>query len=339
MANQDEMSHIRSGGRRIELYAELGGYFSPDGHLDEPKFRSFVSASLKERATDRGHDALSPDQASEWLSSYLESVLSYLDQRGLHRATFRLFEVAVEEAAKLGIDKVALDPGRMKNLLSLASAPEESRPKSPADPDDKKRKIFDAALIVFAERGFHAATMDEIAATSGVGKGTLYRHFKSKEDLLDRLLAETSSEIIGKLSTIFSGRTDVLAEIHDFIEQWVEFIEKNHVLYRLIQTEGIIVPRSGKRTMFYEYLIANLPMLKEHFASMNRQRTLKLTSFHTVAYGMLGFIDGVVHRWFRSGMDYPLRDEIPIIAEVLFNGFVGERGDRKVFFVAPEDQE
>ena len=129
-----------------------------------------------------------------------------------------------------------------------------------------------------------------------------------------------------------------LGDVDAFIEHWVEFIEEHHVLYRVIQSEGMRVLSAGKQGTFYEHLISNLPMLKEHFASMNKNRTLKLTSFHTVAYGMLGFIDGVVQRWFRSGMDYPLRDEIPVILEVLFNGFVGEHRDGKTFFVPPEDQ-
>jgi len=329
MSNNDEMYHIRSGGRRIELYAELGTYFSSDGRLREAAFQDFIRGSLQERETD---------DASQWLSSYLERVLGYLEERGMQGVTFRLFELAIDEAAKLGIDQVAVGPERMKRLLTLAAPTEESTSVRSPDPDDKKKKIFEAALAVFAEQGFHAATMDEIAAVSGVAKGTLYRHFKSKQDLLDRLLAEATEEIVGKLASIFSGRNHVLQEIHEFIEQWVLFIENNHVLYRLVQAEGIAAPRTGKRMMFYEYLISNLPLLKEHVAAMNQEQTLKLTSFYTVAYGMLGFIDGVVHRWFRSGMDYPLRDEVPIIAEVLFNGFVGEGGRGKVFFVEPEGQ-
>ena len=332
----DRMFHVKPGGRRIALYAELGSYFSADGRLLEPSFRAFVQASLRAQGAGPDAEGRLPDEASQWLSGYLESVLSYLEERQMPRASLHLFEVAVEEATQLGIDKVVVDPGRLQRLLALAAAGEQAAPRQTVDAD-KKQKIFAAALSVFAERGFHAATMDQIAASSGFGKGTLYRHFKSKEALLERLLTETSEQIIGDLSTIFSGHTEVLEQIQAFIEHWVGFIETNHVLYRLIQSEGMRVFGAAQRTTFNEHLISNLPMLKEHFAAMNTQRTLKLTSFHTVAYGMLGFIDGVVQRWFRSGMDYPLRDEIPVILEVLFNGFVGERGDGKTFFVPPED--
>ena len=94
--------------------------------------------------------------------------------------------------------------------------------------------------------------------------------------------------------------------------------------------------KASRQTMFYEYLIADFPMIKERVAAMDTDGALKTTSFHTVAYGMLGFIDGVVRKWFRSGMDYPLRDEMPVILEVLFNGFVREGARRQTYFVPPE---
>ena len=100
--------------------------------------------------------------------------------------------------------------------------------------------------------------------------------------------------------------------------------------------EGIKL-HDGNQTVFYEFLISNLPMIKERVVSMDDDQLLKTTSFHTVVYGIFGFIDGVVQKWFRSGMDYPLRDEISTILEVLFNGFVREHENAKVFFVPPGD--
>jgi AcrR family transcriptional regulator len=51
-------------------------------------------------------------------------------------------------------------------------------------PEYKRRVILDAALHVFAGRGYAAARISDIAAEAGVGKGTVYLYFASKEDLL-----------------------------------------------------------------------------------------------------------------------------------------------------------
>lgn len=55
---------------------------------------------------------------------------------------------------------------------------------------DKTSLIFQAAIDVFSERGFDRATMDDIAARANVAKGTIYYHFKSKEELFLFLVEE-----------------------------------------------------------------------------------------------------------------------------------------------------
>lgn len=53
--------------------------------------------------------------------------------------------------------------------------------------DKREREILEAAAAVFAERGFRATRIDDVAARAGIGKGTVYEYFRSKEDLFMRL--------------------------------------------------------------------------------------------------------------------------------------------------------
>lgn len=53
-----------------------------------------------------------------------------------------------------------------------------------------KKLIFDASIKSFSQKGFHKSTMDEIADMAGVAKGTLYYHFKSKEDIFKFIIDE-----------------------------------------------------------------------------------------------------------------------------------------------------
>lgn len=319
---KDSMAHVRSGGGQIALYAELGDYFSSDGHLREDAFRAFVRNALEERS--RGQEV------QDWLSVYLDRVLTYLEEKGMGSATLPLFEIAIDESAKLGIDEVTVSPKHMRRMLSQRNVVAEVEMTREQSADGKRERILDAALDHFINRGFHESTIEEIAAASGVAKGTVYRYFSSKDDLLEQLLQLTSEKLATQFKHVFSEDTNVLVQIKSFVEEWVAFIEENHALYRLIQAQASSL-RAGDQTVFYEILISQFPMTKERVVSMNRGGELKTTSFHTVAYGTLGFIDGVAHKWFRSGMDYPLRDEIPIILEVLFNGFVEDRRGGETF--------
>ena len=53
-----------------------------------------------------------------------------------------------------------------------------------------KRKIFETSMKLFAEKGYDATSVEDITATVGVAKGTLYYHFTSKEEIFDFLVEE-----------------------------------------------------------------------------------------------------------------------------------------------------
>ena len=53
-----------------------------------------------------------------------------------------------------------------------------------------KRRIFNTAVQIFAEKGYDNASVEEITAIAGVAKGSLYYHFAKKEDIFDMLLEE-----------------------------------------------------------------------------------------------------------------------------------------------------
>ena len=56
-----------------------------------------------------------------------------------------------------------------------------------ADPNDKREAVLAAALDLFAEYGFHATSVPQVAEQAGVALGTIYRYFPSKEALVNEL--------------------------------------------------------------------------------------------------------------------------------------------------------
>lgn len=67
-----------------------------------------------------------------------------------------------------------------------------------------KSKIVEAARVVFGKKGYHDATMDDVAKEVGVSKGALYSYFKSKEDILKEISLQghqTLRTILSKTST------------------------------------------------------------------------------------------------------------------------------------------
>jgi AcrR family transcriptional regulator len=71
--------------------------------------------------------------------------------------------------------------------------------------DRRRRQLLDVARDVFARRGFHATSMDDVAAAAGVTKPVLYQHFPSKRALFVELLDDVGHRLIHALGAATSA--------------------------------------------------------------------------------------------------------------------------------------
>src|SRR5204862_945310 len=83
---------------------------------------------------------------------------------------------------------------------------------------DKRARILDAAIKVFAERGFHSATVAEIARAAGVADGTIYLYFKGKDDLLLRLFDEKMTELLAEVKAAVAQERTAPDKLRRFIQ-------------------------------------------------------------------------------------------------------------------------
>jgi AcrR family transcriptional regulator len=91
--------------------------------------------------------------------------------------------------------------------------------------DERRQAILDAALDVFARRGYHAASIDEIAHAAGISKALIYEHFPSKRHLHESLLQVNVDDIFSRLvesaATGEPGEVRLRAGVDAFLA-WVE---------------------------------------------------------------------------------------------------------------------
>ena len=84
-----------------------------------------------------------------------------------------------------------------------------------------KRKIFETSMKLFAEKGYDATSIEEITATVGVAKGTLYYHFSSKEEIFNFLVEEG----IKLLQNSIDIKTDLNFKLNVIKECEIKLIE------------------------------------------------------------------------------------------------------------------
>ena len=66
-----------------------------------------------------------------------------------------------------------------------------------------RRAILDAALVLFADKGYHGTAVPEIARAAGIATGTIYRHFAGKEELVNALYCECKASLMTALLAEF----------------------------------------------------------------------------------------------------------------------------------------
>jgi AcrR family transcriptional regulator len=105
--------------------------------------------------------------------------------------------------------------------------------------EERRVAILDAALAVFAERGYHASSIDDIAREGGVSKALIYEHFASKQDLYAELLEQHAGQLFSALSEAISeaGRS-ASARLTVGFDAFYGFVEEHRVAWRMLFREA-----------------------------------------------------------------------------------------------------
>jgi len=102
---------------------------------------------------------------------------------------------------------------------------------------DKRRLITDAAVEVFAQKGFHQARVSDIARRAGVADGTIYLYFKNKEDLLLSIFEEKMDFLLTSLAEALDGVEDPMERIRCFARFHFEQVRTNRSAAEVLQVE------------------------------------------------------------------------------------------------------
>ena len=102
---------------------------------------------------------------------------------------------------------------------------------------DKRTLITDAAVEVFAEKGFNQARVADVARKAGVADGTIYLYFKNKEDLLLSIFEQKMDELLAGLGEALAKTDDPVERIRDFARFHFRQVRENRTAAEVLQVE------------------------------------------------------------------------------------------------------
>ncbi|MGI6587836.1 MAG: TetR/AcrR family transcriptional regulator [Peptococcia bacterium] len=158
----------------------------------------------------------------------------------------------------------------------------------------KKEQIMEAALQIFSVKGFHLAKMEDIAHKAGVGKGTVYEYFSSKEELFKEILKEGVGTFDELLKEELSNAKTIKEKLQGLIRQSLIIWKRFHPLAKTTAMETAFLDspfRSWLMEKHYERLLLIKDIIEEGI-HQQEIRSINGLLFAHLFYGGLASMAG-----------------------------------------------
>ncbi len=210
--------------------------------------------------------------------------------------------------------------------------PEENLPRREREKLGHRREIIDAAVRVFANKGFSNATLEEIAQEAEFSKGALYLHFSSKEDLLYNIIMEKASSFKQFMRDLLNGKESFRKELCDLFKRNAElaFKEKDFFVILMVQHAAGFTALSAAKA-------SELITIHDEFYEIVHNRIVKALESgelrnicpEAVTRMILSAIENMMISNWNCKTLKQLQTAVEIFIDILFNGIAKEKEIRK----------
>jgi AcrR family transcriptional regulator len=168
--------------------------------------------------------------------------------------------------------------------------------------------------------------MNEIAREAGVGTGTLYNYFDSKELIFSALVERRGDELIARMEAASAEQNDPLLRITVTIRTILEYLEEHRALFLLFtQINGVDwgIARVKQAEERYQRCMALLGRaIRDAVAKKLMRRDIPVEQ---QALLVSGAIHGVVRAWLEAGGETPLARNTTLVLDFVMNGLGARR--------------
>jgi len=187
------------------------------------------------------------------------------------------------------------------------------------DPD-KPQQIIEAAVRVFARKGYYNSRVSDIAREAGIAAGTIYLYFKTKDDILVTLFRDKMTEFVDAMHKAIATEPDAASKVRRLVSLHFRLLEEDPNLAEVLQVElrqgqKFFRGASGQEIAAYFALIGSV--LEEGVA----EGRFRLNGSVKVATKMLfGAMDQMATSWVLGKRGYRLVDTAGAVAEIFLQG-------------------
>jgi AcrR family transcriptional regulator len=184
-------------------------------------------------------------------------------------------------------------------------------------------RILDAALSVFAGKGYHRATVDDIVRASGTSKGAVYHHFSNKEAVFVALVDDFASRLASAVAAAIGTHSGALGKVEAALTAALTTFADNERLARLILLEAVALGATwdAKRAEVHDRFAA---LIQAHLDEARVEGAIPPVDTRLATLVWLGAVNEIVVQWLH-GRVRDLRATIPSLTTLLLRSIGKER--------------
>ncbi len=191
-----------------------------------------------------------------------------------------------------------------------------------ANPPDKRRRILDAAVSVFAQNGFYNAKVSQIAKEAGVADGTIYLYFKNKEDILIQVFIDAMDEILRRQDEALADIADPIVKLRTFIRVHFASVAESRAMAEVITVElrqSSKFMRNTDMKPFGRYLSMIARIIEE---GVRAEAFAPSSDPRLIARAIFGAVDELALEWAMSDRHSSLDEASSRVADLFLSGLV-----------------
>jgi len=183
-----------------------------------------------------------------------------------------------------------------------------------------KNQIVKTATDLFARKGYHETTVDEIAQALGIAKGTIYNHFQNKEDLYQVSIQEGINLFKKELHLAVEEASSTRDKISNIIKRQLIFYEREKALVLLFLTE-FCSPDQQKGSFFATKLLSScLEIISDVIADGIKDGTFRKVDIQIATSSLFGMVTLNALHYITQFQKIPVEDVCKGIEEIFFKG-------------------
>ncbi len=188
---------------------------------------------------------------------------------------------------------------------------------------EKYHKILDSAGAVFAARGFHKATISQIAGEAGVADGTLYLYFKNKDDILYQFITFKTQVVFERMNAAVESGRNAEDKLRNLIRCHLDEFQKDKNMAVIFQSEvrylRDIQSQIKDISKMYLDLLSDIIELGQNEGTIRQDLFVGL-----VKRFILGAVEGVISTWVSASGRYDLVSMADPLVDLYMTGVRGK---------------